>query len=99
MGRERISHRPCASAPPERHSTAAAPSEARGATRCVGLVAAGYNEYGQLGLGDTTHRGSPTDVTDACGGGEVASVSLGSWHSCLICAAGSTLQCWGARAA
>ena len=98
MGRERIWRRPCASAPPERHSTAAAPSEARGATRCVGLVLAGYNEYGELGLGYASNPTSapygvpsPTDVTGACGGGEVSSVSLGNYHSCLICAVGSKL--------
>ena len=40
----------------------------------------GYNNFGQLGLGDTSDRSSPTAIT-ALGTGTVESCALGESHS------------------
>jgi alpha-tubulin suppressor-like RCC1 family protein len=61
----------------------------------------GYNQFGQLGLGDATTRGNAAaDMGDALpyvNLGKlvsVASVSAGADHTCATLADGS-LKCWG----
>ena len=51
----------------------------------------GYNAQGQLGLGDTTFRFTPTRVGSAT---DWASVSTGYFHSCGV-KVDHTLWCWG----
>ena len=51
----------------------------------------GYNPYGQLGDGTTTHNSAPVQVSGLSG---VVSLSLGSNHSCALDAAGMA-YCWG----
>lgn len=55
------------------------------------LWAWGYNAYGQLGLGDTTDRWSPTQVGSAT---NWVAVSAGYRHSLGVCSDG-TLWAWG----
>ena len=50
----------------------------------------GYNNYGQLGLGDTTQRSSPTQVA----GVTAIDVSAGIYHACAVRSA-ATVACWG----
>ena len=56
----------------------------------------GYNDYGQLGLGNKgrgTERVTPTTVKV---GGPVQAMSLGYWHTCIILNdKNKTLKCWG----
>ncbi|WP_413585462.1 RCC1 domain-containing protein [Bdellovibrio sp. HCB274] len=52
----------------------------------------GNNGNGQLGLGDTVTRNSPTVVQS---GISFAAISPGSNHACAIVGATGTLQCWG----
>lgn len=61
----------------------------------------GYNVGGQLGLGDTNHRGDePGEMGDALpavnlgGGRTVVSLTLGGLHSCALLDNG-TVKCWG----
>jgi len=61
----------------------------------------GYNVDGQLGLGDTNHRGDePGEMGDALpainlGGGRTAvSLTLGGLHTCALLD-NSTVKCWG----
>ncbi len=51
----------------------------------------GYNEFGQLGAGDTTNRSSPVLVT---GGLSFTSVDAGFNHTCGLTTTGSA-YCWG----
>ena len=51
----------------------------------------GRNMEGQLGLGDTVDRPSPTDVA-----GEWIAVSVGRFHACAV-AADRSIRCTGAN--
>ncbi len=46
------------------------------------LWATGYNQYGQLGLGDTTDRYTLTEVKDVTG--DVTDVSGGNYHTMIL---------------
>jgi alpha-tubulin suppressor-like RCC1 family protein len=52
----------------------------------------GYNGYGQLGIGTTTDKNTPTDVTAL--GSNVVFVAAGGVHACAIVVP-SFLKCWG----
>ncbi|HMV67277.1 MAG TPA: hypothetical protein PKA64_10535, partial [Myxococcota bacterium] len=60
----------------------------------------GYNNYGQLGYGDTTNRGThPREMGDwlrpvDLGGGTVVEVDAGRYHSCARFVDGR-IKCWG----
>ena len=56
-----------------------------------GLKCWGLNTNGQLGLGDSTERLSPTDVPDMATG--VKAVAAGASHTCAI--QNGNLRCWG----
>ncbi|HEX7050965.1 MAG TPA: Ig-like domain-containing protein [Longimicrobiales bacterium] len=64
-----------------------------------GLTAAGdaycwgYNESGQLGVGDTLSRAEPIRVS---GGLTFRALAVGNWHACGITAEGKA-YCWGAN--
>lgn len=66
-----------------------------GALKCWGT-----NSSGQLGLGDTEHRGDERgEMGDALpavdlGAGEVADVAAMSYHTCVVLTNGK-LKCWG----
>lgn len=60
----------------------------------------GYDEYGQLGDGTTTHNSTPVAVVGLSSG--VAALAAGGWHTCaLVLTEGSGLttssggKCWG----
>lgn len=57
-----------------------------GTSRCWG-----YNNVGQLGVGDTINRTTPTVVAPAA---PATSISAGTSHTCSVTTTG-TLQCWG----
>ncbi|MEM9494213.1 MAG: hypothetical protein AAGC55_34020, partial [Myxococcota bacterium] len=74
---------------------------AAGARTCVllssgGMRCWGYNN-GQLGYGDTEHRGD-NETPDTLGlvpiGGTVTQLALGNQHSCALMA-NNTVRCWG----
>ncbi len=52
----------------------------------------GRNNYGQLGLGDTSNRKTPTKVISLSN--EISQVAAGAFHTCAIDIL-STLWCWG----
>ncbi|CAM9901226.1 unnamed protein product, partial [Ectocarpus sp. 13 AM-2016] len=61
----------------------------------------GFNEYGQLGLGDTEHRGNSSSdmgeglaVVDLGSGRTATHIACGQHHTCAILDIGS-LKCWG----
>ncbi|WP_211194015.1 RCC1 domain-containing protein [Pyxidicoccus fallax] len=61
----------------------------------------GYNEYGQLGLGDTAHRGDGPGEMEAAlprvnlGTGRTAkALSLGEFYTCALLD-DATVKCWG----
>ncbi|CAB1102808.1 unnamed protein product [Ectocarpus sp. CCAP 1310/34] len=61
----------------------------------------GFNEYGQLGLGDTQHRGTSSSdmgeglaVVDLGTGRTATHIACGQYHTCAILDIGS-LKCWG----
>ena len=60
------------------------------------VLAWGYNNYGQLGTGDTTTSRVPVLVnpTGALTGKQVVTVAAGAYHSFALCADG-TLAGWG----
>jgi len=60
---------------------------ATGNVRCWG-----YNQFAQLGTGDTGVYASPQPVVGL--GGQAVAVSGGDWHTCALLASG-TVQCWG----
>jgi len=60
---------------------------AAGSVKCWGR-----NYYGQLGLGDTTDKFLPLDVTTL--GTSVIGVTAGSTHTCAMIAGGG-VKCWG----
>lgn len=70
----------------------------RGGNHSCGLTAAGAawcwgrNDKGQLGNGTTTDRTAPVQVSGLDSG--VASLALGSQHSCALMKNGS-VKCWG----
>lgn len=53
----------------------------------------GSNNYGNLGVGDTTNRGTPTAVVDMAS--DVQSVSAGGWVTCAVMNTGNQGRCWG----
>jgi alpha-tubulin suppressor-like RCC1 family protein len=58
-----------------------------------GVKCWGANEYGQLGDGTITQRGSPVDVIGLSAGVQV--VASGSYHTCALTDEGD-VKCWGA---
>ncbi len=65
----------------------------------------GVNDYGQLGLGDKTSRGSRAGqmgdflpAVDLGAGRYAVRVSCGEFHSCAVLDDGS-VKCWGSGAA
>ena len=60
------------------------------------LVAWGYNNYGQLGTGDTQARRTPVIVPPlgALAGKRVTAIAAGSYHSLALCSDGSLVG-WG----
>ena len=67
----------------------------------------GRNDHGQLGLGDTTHRGgSPGDMGDHLpflnltnAGTRAVAVAAGYYHTCAVMdVSGGQLKCWGYNA-
>ena len=57
-----------------------------------GVVCWGFNQYGEVGDGTTTHRASPVQVSGLTSG--VASVSAFGWHTCALKTTGAVV-CWG----
>ena len=57
-----------------------------------GVKCWGYNEFGRLGDGTTTHRWTPVDVVGL--GSGMAAVSAGHNHACALTTAGG-VKCWG----
>ena len=53
----------------------------------------GYNYYGQLGIGNTNHQGSPQSV-NLGNGVSAASVSSGQRSTCVVLTDGA-MKCWG----
>ena len=66
-----------------------------GLTFAGALYCWGYNGYGELGIGNTTSTAVITAVPALTG--DVASVALGTYHSCAI-TSGGLLLCWGRNA-
>ena len=58
-----------------------------GGARCWG-----WNNFGQLGIGNTQTQPSPVNVVGL--GGQLAALSAGASHTCAISVTGS-LRCWG----
>jgi alpha-tubulin suppressor-like RCC1 family protein len=60
------------------------------------VVAWGYNNYGQLGTGDTVTRKSPALVANrgALAGKHVVGIAAGAYHSAALCSDG-TVVAWG----
>lgn len=53
----------------------------------------GSNTYGNLGVGDTTNRATPTAVVDMAS--DVQSVNAGGWVTCAVVNTGNQGRCWG----
>jgi alpha-tubulin suppressor-like RCC1 family protein len=63
------------------------------ATNAVGMLYCwGKNDFGQLGIGNSTDASSPTQVGDLA----YRSVAVGAKHSCAVTASGE-LRCWGSN--
>ena len=75
--------RPC---PAEHHTPA------RSSTTIAS--SAGVSRNGQLGIGDSYYRSSPTAVDPTYLGAGVKSVAAGQYHTCAVLNDGS-LKCWG----
>ncbi|WP_438037700.1 RCC1 domain-containing protein [Sorangium sp. So ce128] len=64
-----------------------------------GVKCWGYNAYGQLGIGDTIHRGTATDhmgdnLNEVDVGEAVTALAAGRDHTCALLASGR-VKCWG----
>ena len=55
----------------------------------------GYNDYGELGLGDTLHRTSPTQITGLTG---ITAIEAGMQH-CFVLKNDGTVRGWGYNSA
>ena len=69
-----------------------APLLADGAASASVVFAFGHNEAGQLGLGDTTNRLSPTRVTDLSAV-DVVQMDCGGWNSACATGSGEVYTC------
>ena len=60
------------------------------------ITAWGYNNYGQLGTGDTMNRKTPAAVVSAgaLAGKDVVGIAAGAYHSVALCSDG-TMAAWG----